>query len=903
MDVADDEMAVRQRIFNSTAPFSGSPRAELKVGYVGCSVPDQGAQEEERKEGKEDYMAIHPYLRQVLTQGTAEQVGEGPLKNSTFVAQAECESPGSQQFISSCSDRCFVATPNCFTSNVSTEQNHVACPTTASVQEHTVSLLLPPSRKKTRKRQKRKERKKEGKKKERHRQRIPSGVPEQESGTSPVQFPAEPFGIQSLIGLSIHNRSSSSSRSSCTASDRTEVQDTQGPPVYSHPQIYRRASLEWSSQACDPLSNLPSYGQESDSDSSLSSAWDCPLAMAGLRGSVSQGDPCFAGPFFKDVEKEVRVEEDEAEEEWSSLPASPVVNEGIVFYNENIKPVDSEYREGQEYRLTRFIKEGSYGEVFKAQDINTGYRFAAKKIPLRSFSSEEVGTWSALTSPRVVELFGVVREGSYVILLMEQKCGSLGQLIAERGRLPQDLGLHYHWQVLGALEYLLKKRVAHLDIKADNVLLSEDGKDTFLCDFGHAERLDSQGFSLSGFKDNMKGTETHMAPEIVKVEPRGAKADVWSSACMLLHMLNGCQPWTRYYNCRLYLKIANEPPPIREIPPDCSDLTAEVVKAGLQKDPVKRASAGALKERTSKALKELGGLRSSIRGPYTEPLQITPRPVSCSSLDPFPSSDDPKEGGEEEEEGGEVEECTGDVISPGSKKKLDNVGDSDDDNPDGEARTVAGRASQQRLLLSGLQCHLRDSPNHKTASHVMPTPIPDHELHKLERDFYLSSLSQLHPAEMQEQLLSCLSSDCHSNWESWDKRDSGRWSITPGDELSSGVFSYNSQADGQVFSMDWLGNIQIPPPFCFEGVDVSIQDFNRRSIRIRETRRVKVGHIATGISDQISERVYTLETEDAGPVGHDDEVLQCGLHLRCVSAPDFSPAWKWRIRDGLLETR
>ncbi|CAL8273351.1 unnamed protein product [Lota lota] len=890
-------MAVRQRIFNSTAPFSGSPQAELKGSYVGCSVPDQGAQEEKRKEGKVDYMAIHPYLSKVLTQGTAEQVGEGPLKNSTFIAQAECESPGSQQFISSCSDRCYVATPNCFTSNVLSEQNHVACPTPASVQQPKVSLTLPPSRKKTRKRQKRKEKKKEGKKKERHRHRIPSGVPEQESGTSPVQFLEETF--ESLSGLSIHSPSiSSSSSSSCTGSDRTDVQDTQGPPVYSHPQIYRRASLEWSSQACDPLSNLPSYGQDSNDDSSLSSVWDCPLALAGLRGSVSQGDPCFVGPFFKDVEKEVRVEEDEAEkEEWSS---SPVVNEGIVFYNENIQPVDSEYREGQEYHFTQFIKEGSYGEVFKAQDINTGYRFAAKKIPLRSFSSEEVGTWSALTSPRVVELFGVVREGSNVILLMEQKCGewSLGQLIAERGRLPQDLGLHYHCQVLGALEYLLKKRVAHLDIKADNVLLSEDGKDTFLCDFGHAERLDSQGFSLSGCKDNMKGTETHMAPEIVKVEPRGAKADVWSSACMLLHMLNGCQPWTRYYTCRLYLKIANEPPPIREIPPDCSDLTAEVIKAGLQKDPVKRASAGVLKERTSRALKELGGLRSSIKGPYAEPLQITPRPICCSSLDHFPSSDNPEE--EEEEAEKKVEECTGHLISPGSKNKLDNGGNSDDDNPDGEARAVAGRASEQSSLLSGLQCHLRDSLNHKT---VMPTPIPDHELHKLERDFYLSSLSQLHPAEMQEQLLSCLSSDCHSNWESWDKRDSGRWSITPGDDLSSGVFSYNSQADGQVFSMDWLGHIQIPPPCCFEGVDVSIQDFNRQSILIRETRRVKVGHIATGISDQISERVFTLETEDGGTVGYDDEVLQCGLHLRCVSAPDFSPAWKWRIRDGLLETR
>lgn len=57
------------------------------------------------------------------------------------------------------------------------------------------------------------------------------------------------------------------------------------------------------------------------------------------------------------------------------------------------------------------------------------------------------------------------------------------------------------------------------------------------------------------FKPDLKGSETHMAPEIVKGEPRGAKADVWSSCCMFLHMLSGCQPWTRYYSCRLYLKV------------------------------------------------------------------------------------------------------------------------------------------------------------------------------------------------------------------------------------------------------------------------------------------------------------------------------------------------------------
>lgn len=124
-----------------------------------------------------------------------------------------------------------------------------------------------------------------------------------------------------------------------------------------------------------------------------------------------------------------------------------------------------------------------------------------------------------------------------------------------------------------------------------------------------------------------------MAPEIVKGEPRGAKADVWSSCCMFLHMLSGCQPWTRYYSCRLYLKVSNQcyqalgpppvalytsdlntaspwlqiasdPPPLREIPPNCSHLTFEVLKAGLQKDPAKRSSASSLKEKTARALEE-----------------------------------------------------------------------------------------------------------------------------------------------------------------------------------------------------------------------------------------------------------------------------------------------------------
>lgn len=84
-------MAVRQRIFNSTAPFSGSPQAELKGPYSSCSAADPKTEEaDEGKDSKMDLACFSSLINKLITHGTAEQVGEMPLKNSTFIAQAEC---------------------------------------------------------------------------------------------------------------------------------------------------------------------------------------------------------------------------------------------------------------------------------------------------------------------------------------------------------------------------------------------------------------------------------------------------------------------------------------------------------------------------------------------------------------------------------------------------------------------------------------------------------------------------------------------------------------------------------------------------------------------------------------------------------------------------------------------
>lgn len=63
--------------------------------------------------------------------------------------------------------------------------------------------------------------------------------------------------------------------------------------------------------------------------------------------------------------------------------------------------------------------------------------------------------------------------------------------------------------------------------------------------------------SLASSGDYIPGTETHMAPEVVMGKPCDAKVDVWSSCCMMLHMLNGCHPWTQYFRGPLCLKVSD----------------------------------------------------------------------------------------------------------------------------------------------------------------------------------------------------------------------------------------------------------------------------------------------------------------------------------------------------------
>lgn len=67
------------------------------------------------------------------------------------------------------------------------------------------------------------------------------------------------------------------------------------------------------------------------------------------------------------------------------------------------------------------------------------------QIPLGLFRSEEVRTWSSLSSPRVLDLFGAVRDGLNVVLFMDLKPGNptrfINLLFALKLDQPESLNL------------------------------------------------------------------------------------------------------------------------------------------------------------------------------------------------------------------------------------------------------------------------------------------------------------------------------------------------------------------------------------------------------------------------------------------------------------------------------
>nr|XP_043891681.1 death-associated protein kinase 2 isoform X2 [Solea senegalensis] len=205
------------------------------------------------------------------------------------------------------------------------------------------------------------------------------------------------------------------------------------------------------------------------------------------------------------------------------------------------------------YEIGEELGSGQFAVVKRCIEKSTGNEYAAKFIKKRQSRSSrrgvrreeierEVSILQELQHANVISLHDVFENRTDVVLILELVSGGeLFDFLAQKETLSEEEATQFIKQVLDGVLYLHTKRIAHFDLKPENIMLLDRNiplPRIKLIDFGLAHRIETG----TEFK-NIFGTPEFVAPEIVNYEPLGLEADMWSIGVITYILLSGASPF------------------------------------------------------------------------------------------------------------------------------------------------------------------------------------------------------------------------------------------------------------------------------------------------------------------------------------------------------------------------
>ncbi|XP_036399913.1 death-associated protein kinase 2-like [Megalops cyprinoides] len=205
------------------------------------------------------------------------------------------------------------------------------------------------------------------------------------------------------------------------------------------------------------------------------------------------------------------------------------------------------------YEIGEELGSGQFAIVKRCREKSTGLSFAAKFIKKRQSRASrrgvsreeierEVNILQELQHPNIVTLHDVFENRTDVVLILELVSGGeLFDFLAQKESLCEEEATQFIKQILEGVHYLHSKKIAHFDLKPENIMLLDKNVPLpriKIIDFGLAHRIE-EGVEFK----NIFGTPEFVAPEIVNYEPLGLEADMWSIGVITYILLSGASPF------------------------------------------------------------------------------------------------------------------------------------------------------------------------------------------------------------------------------------------------------------------------------------------------------------------------------------------------------------------------
>lgn len=256
---------------------------------------------------------------------------------------------------------------------------------------------------------------------------------------------------------------------------------------------------------------------------------------------------------------------------------------------------------GGRYRLDERIGSGGMGDVYRAEDLLLR-RPVAVKLLLPSLANDpdvvarfqrEARAAAALHHPNIVTLFDQGDNGAPFLVMELVEGGSVIDLLRGNDTLPVARAIEIASEVLDALDHAHQRGVVHCDVKADNVLLTVDGR-AKLADFGIARVASEATLTRTG---QVHGSAHYLAPERLAGEVAPPASDIYATGVLLYRMLTSRFPFAGDHPAAIAVQHQQRAPrPPSDLRPDIPDWLDAVVLRALAKRPAERfPSAGAMR--------------------------------------------------------------------------------------------------------------------------------------------------------------------------------------------------------------------------------------------------------------------------------------------------------------------
>ena len=249
-----------------------------------------------------------------------------------------------------------------------------------------------------------------------------------------------------------------------------------------------------------------------------------------------------------------RLEQERVEENWMASGVNPSTDVlRLKDHNPGKIIPYSELKLDQ-----KAIGRGGFGEVYVG--LWHGTPIAFKKLLYQRMSkklhdsfTKEVSILATLDHPNTVKMFGAVVEEGNIGIVMEYMHRSLHKAIFwEEVSFPEEKKKKMVSQMACALQYLHthEKRIAHCDVKSDNVLLDKDDN-AKLSDFGISAVKNATETSRSSVAGAAappgQGTPRYSAPEVLRGElltmNQLLQTDIYSLAIVVFEVVTEEEPF------------------------------------------------------------------------------------------------------------------------------------------------------------------------------------------------------------------------------------------------------------------------------------------------------------------------------------------------------------------------